>query len=200
MNTMQSIPTHTHKSLNVLRVDASARRQESASRALGDEILAALDTRHGDINLRLRDLSEGLPFVTEDWVAANFTEPKNRIAAHHDALALSDDLVEELKAADVVIIATPIYNFGVPAALKAWVDMVARARLTFRFTETGAVGLLEGKRAYLAVASGGTAVDSDIDFATPYLRHMLGFLGISEVETVAADRLMLRGPEGLEEA
>jgi FMN-dependent NADH-azoreductase len=116
-----------------------------------------------------------------------------RSAAQRAALAESDALVAELAAADLLVIGVPIYNFGVPAALKAWVDMVARARLTFRYTENGPEGLLRGKRAYLVVASGGTAVGSEIDFATGYLRHVLGFLGIEDVQIIAADRGSLRG-------
>ncbi len=134
-------------------------------------------------------------FVDAAWVDANFTPPEQRNEEQKAALAESDALVSELKAADVLVIGVPIYNFGIPAALKAWVDMVARARLTFRYTENGPVGLLQGKRAYLAVASGGTAVGSEIDFATGYLRHVLGFLGIDDVQIVAADRLMARGEE-----
>jgi FMN-dependent NADH-azoreductase len=106
-------------------------------------------------------------------------------------LALSDSLVAELQAADTVLITLPIWNFGIPSTLKAWIDQVARAGVTFRYTPDGPVGLLEGKRAILAVASGGTEVGSAIDFATDYLRHVLGFIGIHEVEIVAADRLMV---------
>jgi FMN-dependent NADH-azoreductase len=97
--------------------------------------------------------------------------------------------------ADVLVIGVPVYNFGIPASLKAWVDMIARARLTFRYTESGPVGLLRGKRAVLVVASGGTAVGSEIDFATDYLRHVLGFLGIDDVEIIAANRVMPRGED-----
>jgi hypothetical protein len=99
--------------------------------------------------------------------------------------------VAELKAADTLVIGLPIYNFGVPAALKAWVDQVARAGVTFKYSEYGPKGLLEGKRAIVAVASGGTEAGSDIDFATGYIRHVLGFIGITDVEFVTADRLML---------
>ena len=96
--------------------------------------------------------------------------------------------------ADALVIGVPIYNFGIPAALKAWADMVVRARLTLRCTEQEPEGLLRGKRAYLAVASGGTAAGSAVDFATGYLRHVLGFLGIDDVEIIAADRAQARGP------
>ena len=90
--------------------------------------------------------------------------------------------MDELVAADVVVIGTPIYNFSIPASLKAWVDMVARARKTFRYTENGPVGLLSDKKAYIVVASGGVKVGSPADFATPYLRHALSFVGITDVD------------------
>jgi FMN-dependent NADH-azoreductase len=184
------------RTLKVLRIDSSARREGSVSRQVADVLIARLEESEGPIDLRVRDLaSDAPPFVDADWIGANFTPPEERGEAQRAALAHSDALVAELMAADVLVIGVPIYNFGVPAALKAWVDMVARARVTFRYTENGPEGLLRGKRAYLAVASGGTAVGSAIDFATGYLRHVLGFLGIEEVEIVAADQAMVRGAD-----
>ena len=138
-----------------------------------------------------RDVSQGLPFLDEEWVGANFTDPVDRSEDQRSKLALSDTLVGELKAADTIVIGTPIYNFSVPAALKAWIDQIARARETFKYTENGPVGLLEGKKAYVLVASGGTKVGSEIDFAATYLKHILGFVGIQDVTIVAADQLMM---------
>lgn len=179
--------------LRVLRVDSSARSEGSMTRRVADELIEQLREREGAVAVSMRDLAVGAPsFVDASWVNANFTPSEERNEEQRAALAESDALVSELKAADVLVIGVPIYNFGIPAALKAWVDMVARARLTFRYTENGPLGLLNGKRAYLAVASGGTAVGSEIDFATGYLRHVLGFLGIDDVHVVAADRLMAR--------
>jgi len=114
--------------VRVLRVDASARRAGSTTRALSDALIDALRRRHGDLTLTSRDLAAGLPFVDERWVAANFTAPEQRDAAQRGALAGSDVLVRELQDAEVLVIGVPIYNFGVPAALKAWIDQVARAR------------------------------------------------------------------------
>lgn len=188
----------------VLRIDASARRTGSISRRLTDAFIARLcrspersPAGHGEPApvVVSRDLGLGLPFVDEAWVAANLTSIDERSAAQQSALAQSDALVGELQTADIIVIGMPIYNFGIPAVLKAWVDMVARARLTFRYTERGAEGLLRGKRAYLLVASGGTAVGSDIDFASTYLRHMFGFLGITEVEVIGA-----QGAEAVDDA
>lgn len=181
------------QSLKILRIDASGRHESSTTRQLSDELIDALRDRHGRASVLTRDLARTPPpLLDADWIAANFTEPQARTAGQRTALALSDTLIAELTAADVVVIGVPVYNFGVPGALKAWIDLVARARVTFRYTENGPEGLLKGKRAYLVMASGGVAAGSATDFATGYLRHVLGFLGITDVETVAADQAMLR--------
>ncbi|MBF9048964.1 FMN-dependent NADH-azoreductase [Roseobacter sp. HKCCD9010] len=181
---------------SILRIDASARRDGSVSRDLSDRIIA----RFAEADVTARDLAEGLPLIDEDWVGANFTPAEQRTDEQKAKLALSDTLIEEIKAADTLIIGLPIYNFGVPAALKAWVDLVARAGVTFQYTEQGPKGLLEGKRAVVAVASGGTEAGSAIDFATGYIRHVLGFIGIHDVEFVTADRLMVDADASMQTA
>jgi FMN-dependent NADH-azoreductase len=173
---------------HILRIDASARKTGSVTRSLADETLGHLADLSA-VNIVTRDVAAGLPFVDEDWVAANFTPADNRTSAHKAKLSLSDNLVAELKAADTLIISSPIYNFGIPATLKAWVDMICRAGLTFSYTENGPLGLLDGKRAIILVASGGTAVGSPIDFATPYLKQAMAFIGITDVTIIAADAL-----------
>ncbi|WP_127560947.1 FMN-dependent NADH-azoreductase [Nioella ostreopsis] len=176
---------------SILRIDASARREGSISRDLADRIIARFPGAH----VTTRDLANGLPLIDETWVGANFTPEAERSPEQRATLALSDDLIAEVKAADTLVIGLPIYNFGVPATLKAWVDQVARAGVTFRYSETGPEGLLTGKRAIVIVASGGTEAGSEIDFATGYLRHVLSFIGIKDVEFVTADRLAL-DPDG----
>jgi len=171
----------------VLHIDSSARLTGSTSRDLSQRIVDKLQPS----TVIRRDLTSALPQIDEDWVNANFTPVDQRSPEQKDRLALSDQLVQELKAADTIVIGVPIYNFSVPASLKAWVDLVARAGLTFKYTENGPQGLLEGKRAILAVASGGTKVGSEIDFGSGYLKHIMGFIGITEVEIVAADQLMV---------
>jgi FMN-dependent NADH-azoreductase len=183
----------TRPSLRVLRVDASARFEGSVTRQLADLMLRELGERVPGLSVVRRDVAAGLPFVDAAWVGANLTEPEALNAAQRQALAKSDQLVAEVMAADVLVIATPIYNFSVPASLKAWIDQIARARLTFRYTEYGPEGLLAGKKAYIIVATGGTEVGGAIDFATPWLKFVLGFLGITDVEVIAADRGTLRG-------
>jgi FMN-dependent NADH-azoreductase len=181
--------TAINSDIRILEVSASGRRTDSVSRMLSQDTIAALESRHGTVAITRRDLADGIGLVDEAWINANFTAEEERTAAQRDRLAASDALVAELKQADVVIIGTPIYNFGIPASLKAWVDMIARARLTFRYTENGPEGLLQGKKAYVVVASGGVPVGSSVDFATPYLRQALSFVGITDVEIVAADQL-----------
>lgn len=177
----------THK---ILRIDASARRHGSVTRDLNDRIIAKYETA-GPTSVTNRDLTDALPQITEEWIEANFTAPDLRTETQQAVLAQSDELVGELKDADILLIGLPVYNFGVPAALKAWIDLVARAGETFRYSETGPVGLLEGKRAIVSVASGGTERGSEIDFATGFLAHVLGFIGITDVVFVSADRLAI---------
>ena len=171
----------------ILHIDASARRDGSATRDLSDRIVKHL--KPGRI-IR-RDLATPLPMLTEGWINANFTPADQRDDAQRSLLSQSDDLVAELQQADTIVIGLPIYNYSVPAAFKAWIDLVARVGLTFYHTESGPVGLLSGKRAVLAVASGGTVVGSDVDFATSYAKHFLGFIGIQDVDVVAADQMAL---------
>lgn len=186
--------------LKVLEVSASARNAASASRELSRNLIDALDDRYGNVRITHRDLSDGVPFVDEAWIEANFTPEDSRTARHRETLAYSDSLVAELEDADVLVIGVPVYNFTIPASLKAWIDMVARARLTFRYTDNGPEGLLVGKKAYLVVATGGVPVGSPVDFATPYLKHALGFIGISDVEIIAADRLNSHADEAMDAA
>ncbi|WP_299083577.1 NAD(P)H-dependent oxidoreductase [uncultured Ruegeria sp.] len=171
----------------ILHIDASARRTGSATRDLSNRIVRHL----GANRIIRRDLASPLPLLTEDWIAANFTPADDRDSVQRDRLALSDELVQELHDADTIVIGLPIYNFSVPAAFKAWIDLVARVGLTFSYSENGPKGLLEGKRAVLAIASGGTAVGSEVDYASGYARHVLGFIGITDVDVVAADQMAL---------
>jgi FMN-dependent NADH-azoreductase len=176
---------------SILRIDASARLQGSVSRELNDRIIERF-TAQGPVDVATRDLAKSdLPLLDAAWIGANFTPAADRSEEQAKKLHLSDTLIAEIKAADVLLIGLPIYNFGVPAAFKAWVDLVARAGVTFAYSETGPKGLLEGKRAIVTVASGGTEMGSDIDFATGYVRHVLGFIGITDVVFVSADRLAL---------
>jgi FMN-dependent NADH-azoreductase len=168
-----------------LLINSSPRQDESITRDIAGAVAHQVAATSGGQVVH-RDVAEGLPFLTAEWVGAAFTPPEERTEAQHAALAFSDALVAELQAADTVVIGAPMYNFSVPAALKAWIDLVARAGVTFRYTPNGPKGLLSGKRAIVVISSGGVTVGDPVDFESGYLRHVLGFLGISDVEIVAA--------------
>lgn len=181
---------------NILRIDSSARTEGSITRDLLDTIEAKLDG-----TVTRRDVGgAAVPQITGTWVASNFTPADERTEEHKATLALSDTLIAEIKAADTLLIGLPIYNFSVPGALKAWIDLVCRAGVTFKYTDTGPVGLLTGKRAIVAVASGGVPMGSDGDFATGYIRHVLGFIGITDVQFVAADQQAQKGEQAIADA
>ena len=181
--------SNSNTPLTVLRIDASARKTGSVSRDLTGRFIDGISA-YQDVAVLTHDVAEGLPFVNEDWIGANFTPDADRSDAQRKTLALSDALIADLKAADILAIGVPIYNFGVPASLKAWVDLIARARVTFQYTQNGPEGLLKGKKAYLFVASGGVPVGSPVDFATSYMKQALAFVGITDVTIVAADKQM----------
>ena len=183
--------------MTLLRIDSSANTETSVTRNLTDRIVGML----GDTSVITRDLAvTPLPQITHTWAVARGVPAAERTAAQKAALAESDALIDELRQADTIVIGLPVYNFSVPAALKAWIDLVARAGETFRYTENGPEGLLKGKRAMLAVASGGTPVGADYDFATTYMRHVLGFIGITEVSIVAADKIAIDPENTLKQA
>ncbi|SLN55671.1 FMN-dependent NADH-azoreductase [Pseudooctadecabacter jejudonensis] len=168
--------THT------LHIDASANLTTSLSRAASAKVVA---DQGGTVTYR--DLArDPLPQIDGAWADARLTDPATRSAEDAARLALSDTLIRELQQADTIVIGAPIYNFAAPASLKAWMDLVARPRVTFRYTQDGPEGLLTGKKAIVTVASGGVPVGSDIDFLSSHLRFFLGFIGISDVEIIAA--------------
>ena len=181
---------------NILHITASIRsKDESVSRDLSHTIVDGLAAKT-DASVVTRDLAKNdLPYIDADRFAANLSPYTDRTGEQHELAAIADELIDELKAADTIVLGVPIYNFSVPATVKAWADLVARAGTTFEYTPEGPKGKLTGKKAYIAVASGGTPVGSDYDHMTPWLKFFLGFLGIADVEVVAADGIMGEGGE-----
>ena len=167
--------------MKILRIDSSARYDRSKSRERADILIAELKRQHDDVSVTVRDVAAGLPFVDEAWVAAKNTDPSEQTEAQTAELALSHELIEELEAHDTYVFSIPVYNFCVPATLKAWADLVALPKRTFRYTEDGPVGLLEGKRAILLFASGGTEIGSDIDYASEWFSFFLEFIGVTDI-------------------
>jgi FMN-dependent NADH-azoreductase len=172
----------------ILHLNSSGRYQGSVTRDLSLQLVEQL-AQQTDLPINSRDLASGLPFIDEQWITANFTDPQQRTEADKAVLQLSDELVAELQQASHLVIAAPIYNFSVPSVLKAWIDLIARARVTFRYTENGPQGLLTGKKAYLVIASGGVPVGSEVDFASRYLQQIMTFLGIDDVTVIDAASL-----------
>jgi len=179
----------------ILQINSSGRKEGSLTRQLSDLVVTQLAKENPDLVINNRDLATGLPFIDEQWIGANFTAPEERDDKHKDKLSLSDHLVDELQQAEHIVIASPIYNFSIPAVLKAWIDLVARARLTFRYTENGPEGLLKNKKAYLVMASGGVPIGSEMDFASRYLQQVLAFIGITDVTVIDASQINLTNDE-----
>lgn len=172
---------------NILHINSSGRYQNSLTRHKSGVIVEKLSEKYSDSSVISRDLALGIPFVDEQWIAANFSDPDERTELQNSKLIQSDALINELQIAKHIVIGVPIYNFGIPAALKAWIDMVARVGVTFKYTENGVDGLLKNKKAYLVLASGGVTIGSELDFASTHLTHVMGFLGIEDVSIVDAN-------------
>jgi FMN-dependent NADH-azoreductase len=185
--------------MNILQVNSSARvlenDQGSHSTRLANELSAALLARHAGATLTVRDLARvPHPVLDEAALGALFTPPELRTPAQAARVALDDALIAEIQAADVVVLGVPMYNFGVTAQLKNWIDAIARARVTFQYTDKGPVGLLTGKTVYAVLSRGGVHRGQPSDSQVPYLRAVLGFLGMTDVHFVYAEGLAM-GPQ-----
>lgn len=186
--------------MNILNINSSSNKENSTSTTYSQKLIEQLKTQFPEATVVERHTTySDLPFIDQDILGALFVKGE-RTPEQKQALALSDLLVQEVMEADTIIISAPIYNFSVPASLKAYFDLIARAGLTFAYSENGPVGLLQNKKAYIVMTSGGTEIDSEIDFAGKYIRHFLGFLGITDVEFVKLDQLMMKAEEKIEMA
>ncbi|OOY12126.1 FMN-dependent NADH-azoreductase [Thioclava marina] len=165
----------------ILRIDSSIKGDASISKRLTDKIV---DTLGGDVTSR--DATK-IPAIDGAWIGAVYTPADQRSDEQKALLTLSDELIAELKAADTVVIGCGVYNFGVTGPLKAWIDQICRVGETFRYSEAGPEGLAGPKRVIIAYSSGGVPVGSAFDFATPYIKQVLGFIGITDVTVVAAE-------------
>lgn len=192
------------KSPNILALHASARLEGSHSRELAEKVIVALHARHSAGPVQVRDLATNpLPHVSTEFTRAIFMPQPMQSDVHRAALELSNQLIGELLEADVVVIDTPMYNLTVPSCLKAWIDHIVRPGLTFSYGPDGFKGLLQGKHAILVVATGGhfsTGPRMAEDFLVPYLRQILGFVGISEVQVIRAENLAVDPERGLADA
>jgi FMN-dependent NADH-azoreductase len=191
----------------LLKIDSSPRGEASVSRQLTNAFAKRWQDHHPGAPVIERDLYAGpaLPLVDSTWIGAAYTPAEARTPEQTAALAVSEKLIGELEAADEYVFGVPMYNFGVPAAFKAWIDQVARAGRTFSYTSGGIEGLLKGKKATVIISSGGVYQPNTpfalMDFVVPYLRSVLGFVGITNIEFIAADGLskVMQGQVKLEE-
>lgn len=176
----------------VLQITSSLFSEQGASTALAERLVDRLRETNPGLTVVRRDLGRSpLPYFDGEAMAALATPAANRTPAQQARVAQADALVAELKAADTIVIGAPMYNFAAPSQLKTWFDYVARAGVTFRYTAQGPEGLLVGKQAYVLTTRGGVHRDAPSDNLVPYLRTMLGFVGITDVEVVYAEGLAL---------
>lgn len=174
--------------MKILHLDSSARQEESVSRQLAKQLVHKIKKTEDEVIYR--DISGNIPFVAGIKGAGFIIPEEERTEQDKKLFQFSDELVDEFLAADTIVISSPIYNFGPPAAAKAWFDLVARAGRTFKYEATGPVGLVEGnKQVYLVITSGGVPAESPVDFCTPWFKQALTFLGIKNIEVIDASQL-----------
>lgn len=177
----------------ILNIVSSAKGDQSFSNKLSAAIIDKLLTIYPGSEILTRDLAaDPLPYYQGQQIAAHYTPADKRTAEHKDALSKSDQAIMELLDADFIVIGVPLYNFGVPSTLKSWIDHIARSGITFSYGDGVPKGLVTGKKVYLAVASGGIYSDGPmkaLDFAEPYLRGSLGFLGMNDITTFRVEGL-----------
>jgi len=177
----------------LLQINASINNSDSQSSQLADQFVAAFHKRFPEARIVTRDVAaaDPVPHLNGERFGAFISKPEERSAAQHAVVAYSDDLIAELKQADVIVLGLPMYNFGVPSQLKAYFDHIARAGVTFKYTDQGPVGQLTGKKVYVFAARGGLYAGTPLDTQTSYVRDFLRFLGMTDVEFVYAEGLAI---------
>lgn len=182
--------------MNILQLNSSARRvqdgQGSFSTRLATDLVEALKAQKDVSVVTVRELGlHPTPVMDEAALGALFTPAPARNAAQNARVAENDALIDELQSHDVIVIGVPMINFGIPTQLKNWIDAVSRAGTTFRYTAQGPEGMVQGKKVYVVVAAGGVHRGQPTDGITPYLRTVLGFLGMTDVQFVYAEGLSM---------
>ena len=179
---------------SVLIIESSARQQDSFSRQLTRQFVSQWQAAHPADQVTVRDLAlNPVPHLDANLLGGWMKPEAQRNADEHVSLQRSNELTDELLAADVLVLAAPMYNFAIPSTLKAWLDHVLRAGVTFKYTETGPQGLLVGKKAYVLTARGGLYAGSTSDHQEPYLRQVMAFIGIHDVTFIHAEGMNLGG-------
>ena len=184
--------------MNILQINASARQGANSTR-VADAIVGRLQSTDSSARVIVRDLARNPhPILDEATLGALFTPADQRTPEQAARVALDDALIAEVQAAEVIVLGVPMYNLGVPVQFKSWIDAIARSGVTFRYTEKGPEGLLKGKKVYVGLARGGRYRDTPFDTQVPYLKTVLGFLGITDVQFFYAEGLNM-GPEAAQQ-
>lgn len=181
-----------NKPLNLLQINASLYSGQGQSSQLAERFVKNFQASRADVRVVTRDVAgEPVPHLDARRFGAFLAAPEARTAEQQAVIDYSDTLIGELRAADVIVLGLPLYNFGVPSQLKAYFDHVARAGVTFRYTANGPVGLITGKKVYVLAARGGLYAGTPLDTQTSYVRDFLRFIGIEDVEFVYAEGLAI---------
>lgn len=180
---------------NILHIDSSPRGGESVSKKLTAQVVENLKSKQPNSTVTYKDLSTGVPFVDSQVLAGYWSPAEDHSEEVKKAVLPSNQAIQEIMDADTIVIGVPMWNFHIPATVKAWVDLIVRTGLTFTQDENGYKGLLPpGKKAYVVVTTGGVAIGTDYDMASKYMQAILSFIGISDIEIIGAGGLML--PDG----
>lgn len=178
--------------MKILQINSSARTEGSHSTKLANELVERLRAAQSQAEVTVRDLGRTPhPMLDETALQALFTPAEQRTPEQAARVALDDALIAEIQSANVVVLGVPMYNFGVPAQLKSWIDAISRAQVTFRYTEQGPEGLLKGKKVYVVLTRGGLYRNTPTDTQTPYLKTLFGFLGMTDVQFMYAEGLAM---------
>ena len=186
--------------MKILQINSSARVEGANSTRLANTVTARLQAKHPGATVTVRDLAvTPHPVLDAAALGALFTPADQRTPEQAARVALDDALIAEVQAHDAIVLGVPMYNFGVPVQFKTWLDAIARAGVTFRYTASGPEGLIQGKKVYVAFARGGIYRDTPADSQTPYIQTILGFLGMTDVKYIHAEGLAM-GPEAVDKA
>ena len=181
--------------MNILQINSSARSEGAQSTAVANRIVERLSAAHSGAKVTIRDLAaDPHPALDEAALGALFTPAESRTPEQARRVALDDANIAQIQAADAIVLGVPMYNFGITSQLKNWIDSICRAKVTFQYTENGPEGLLKGKKVYVAFARVGKYRGSEADTQVPYLKAVLGFLGMSDVQFVFAEGIAM-GPD-----
>lgn len=173
--------------MKVWHIDSSGRNEQSHSKRITQQFIDNL-AKKTQIETNALDVGAGLPFLTDTMIQSYFTPNEQRTAEQQSAITASNKIVKSAKESETWVIGVPVYNFSMPAAFKAFIDLLFRSKETFEYGENGPVGLLENKKVFVVVTSGGTEIGSEVDFLTPWLTHCLAFIGITDVSFIHADK------------